>query len=135
MERGDLTLSKMEEMTEAELEALILAKNSNNDARFVLGKLMIEGSSDKIAQNENKGLNWIKEASKKGNQAATEFKTYWDIRFDRSPNLAKIVENLNKIIETNKSCRACNTLAEINHAQASSGRMNQNPEIRAKAEE
>lgn len=91
----------MEEMTEAELEGLILAKDSNNDARFALGKLMIEGSSDKVPHNENKGLNWIKEAAKKGSSEAMEYKTYWDIRFDRSPNLQKITENLNKIIEIN----------------------------------
>ena len=116
MERSELTTAKMEEMTEAELESLILAKDSNNDARFVLGRLMVEGSSDKIAPNENKGLNWIKEAAKKGSQEAVEFKTYWDIRFDKAPKLDKIVDNLNNIIEKNKSCRACNTLAEIAHA-------------------
>ena len=80
-------MSSLEEMTESELEGLILASDSNNDARFVLGKLMVEGSSDKVAQNENKGLNWIKEASKKGSAEAKEFKTYWEIRFDRAPNL------------------------------------------------
>lgn len=47
---------------------------------------------------------------------ALEYKTYWDIRFDRQPNLEKIVANLEKIIAANKSCRACNTLAELNHA-------------------
>jgi hypothetical protein len=36
-------------MSEAELESLILDKqNSNNDARYILGKLMIEGSNDKV---------------------------------------------------------------------------------------
>ena len=129
------TMAEMEEMTEAELEGLILGKDSNNDARYVLGKLMIEGWSDKIKPNENKGLNWMKEAAKKGSQAAMEYKTYWDIRFDRSPNLTKITDNLNKIIDLNKSCRACNTLAEINHAQGSSGKMSQNPEVKAQATE
>ena len=74
-------------MSEAELEALILAKDSNNDARYVLGRLMIEASSDKVPYNENKGLNWIKEAAKKGSTEALEYKTYWDIRFQRAPNL------------------------------------------------
>jgi hypothetical protein len=111
-------------MSEAELEALILAKDSNNDARFVLGRLMIECTNDKVPYNENKGLNWIKEAAKKGNFAALEYKTYWDIRFDRAPNLTKITENLNKIIEVNKSSRALNTMGELNHAQGSSGRVN-----------
>jgi hypothetical protein len=36
-------------MSESELESLILDKeNPNNDARYILGKLMIEGSSDKV---------------------------------------------------------------------------------------
>lgn len=135
MERTEVTTVQMEDMSEAELESMILAKDSNNDARFILGRLMIEGSSDKVPYNENKGINWIKEASKKGNLDALEFKTYWDIRFDRAPNLQKITDNLNKIIDTNKSSRACNTLAEIYHAQGSSGRLNENPEIRAKAEQ
>ncbi len=117
MERTQITREQMEEMSEAELEAFILAKESNfNDARYVLGKLMVEGSSDKVQHNENKGINWIKEASKQGSFEALEYKTYWDIRFDKAPNLQKITENLNKIIDTNKSCRACNTIAEINHA-------------------
>lgn len=128
-------MASMEEMTEAELESLILARASNNDARYVLGKLMIEGSSDKVPHNENKGLNWIKEAAKRGSSEAVEYKTYWDIRFDRAPNLQKITENLNKIIDASKSCRACNTLAEINHAQGSSARMNQSEEVRAQGEQ
>ena len=134
MQSAKPSMAEMEEMTEAELEALILARDSNNDARFVLGKLMVEGLSDKVPFNENKGLNWIKEASKKGSFEALEYKTYWDIRFDRAPNLTKITDNLNKIIDTNKSVRACNTLAEINHAQGSSGKQNQNPEVKAAGE-
>lgn len=130
-----LTQADMEEMTEAELEGLILARESNNDARYVLGKLMVEGASDKVQHNENKGLNWIKEAAKRGSSEAVEYKTYWDIRFDRAPNLQKITANLNKIIDATKSCRACNTLAEINHAQGSSARMNQSAEVRANGEQ
>jgi len=118
------SMADLEEMTEAELENLILARDSNNDARFVLGRLMMESTNDQVAYNENKGLNWIKEASKKGSFEALEYKTYWDIRFERAPNLTKITENLNKIVDTNKSCRACNTLAELNHAQGTSGKEN-----------
>ena len=132
MQRTERTPAQLAEMTEAELEAIILSKASNdNDARYMLGKLMIEGSSDKVPQNENKGMNWIKEAAKKGSLDALAYKTYWDIRFDKAPNLTKITDNLNKIIDANKSCHACNILAEFNHAQGSSGRINQNPEVRA----
>jgi len=77
-------------MTEADLEAFILSKDGTDDARFVLGKLMVDGSSEKVSKNENKGLNWIKEAAKKGHLQSLEYKTYWDIRFDRAPKLEKI---------------------------------------------
>ncbi len=77
---------------------------------------MLEGTSDKITKNENKGMNWLKEAAKKGHLGALEYKTYWDIRFDKQPKIEKITANLNKIVEANGSARACNTLAELNHA-------------------
>jgi TPR repeat protein len=79
---------------------------------------MIEGTSDKVQHNENKGLNWLKEAVKKGHILSIEYKTYWDIRFERRPNLEKIKENLERVIEDTKSPKACNTLAELNHASA-----------------
>jgi TPR repeat protein len=79
---------------------------------------MIEGTSDKVQHNENKGLNWLKEAVKKGHTASIEYKTYWDIRFERRPNLEKIQANLQQVIDENKSPKACNTLAELNHASA-----------------
>lgn len=72
----------MENLTESELEALILERNSN-DARYVLGKLQLEGSSDKIKKNEKKGINWLKEAVKNNHSLALEYKTYYDIRFDK----------------------------------------------------
>jgi hypothetical protein len=81
---------------------------------------MVEGSSDKVPYNEVKGNNWLKDAVKKGSQEAIEYKTYWDIRFDKAPNLKNITKSLNTIIDKTKSSRACNTLAEINHAQSSS---------------
>ena len=109
----------MEEMTEAELESHVLSKNGNAEARYVLGRMMIEGTSDKIPKNENKGLNWLKESVKQGHIDALEYKTYWDIRFDRTPKLDKIIDSLEKVIAANNSARACNTLAELNHASAS----------------
>ena len=60
-----------------------MSKDGTDDARFVLGRLMIEGTSDVVQHNENKGLNWIKEACKKQHLPSIEYKTYWDIRFDR----------------------------------------------------
>jgi len=125
----------MEEMTEKELEALIMAPKANNDARCVLGRLMVEGSSPKIPQNENKGFNWIKEASKAGHLGALEFKTYHDIRFNKKPDIEKITANLKTIIEkSSNSARACNILGEFNHAQASSQKQSQNPEHQASGE-
>jgi TPR repeat protein len=121
MESATLSISHLEELEEKELEAYILSRKGCNDARFVLGKLMIEGSSSKVKQNENKGLNWLKEAAKAGHIGAIEYKTYHDIRFDRKPNVEKITGNLNTIIEkSSNSARACNTLGEFSHAQASS---------------
>jgi len=67
---------------------------------------------------KNKGLNWLKEAVKKGHSLSIEYKTYWDIRFERKPNLEKIVESLERVIEERKSSRACNTMAELKHAAA-----------------
>ena len=130
METKTFTHLELEEMTENELEGIILrGEASQNDARYVLGKLMIEATSQKVPKNENKGLNWLKEACKKGHMPSLEYKTYWDIRFDRNPKLQSIKENLQKIIDANKSTRACNTLAELNHASAGSDLAKQNPEL------
>lgn len=127
------SIADLEVMNEKQLESLILGNHaSQNDARYVLGKHMLEGTSDLIPKNENKGLNWIKEAVKRNHMPSLEFKTYWDIRFDRQPKLQQIKENLQTIIDTNKSCRACNVLAELNHASAGS-QLAQNPEYAAVA--
>ena len=72
-------------MSQGDLEGLAYDRNPNNAAKFVLGKLMIEGGSSKITKNEAKGLNLIKEAAKTGNIDALEYKTYHDIRFDERP--------------------------------------------------
>jgi len=99
-------------MSEAELEALILEANSN-EARFILGRLLLEESSDKILKNEKKGINWLKEAIKNGHIGALEYKTYYDIRFDKQPQMKKLIKNLEDVVEKTKSTRACNTLAEF----------------------
>ena len=70
----------------------------------------------------------MKDACKNDHIGAIEYKTYWDIRFDRSPKLQKIKESLERVINVNKSPRACNTLAELNHASAGSDLAKSNPE-------
>lgn len=99
-------------MSEAELEQIIADKNSN-EARYVLGRLLMEGTNDKIKKNEKKGINWIKEAINNGHMGALEYKTYYEIRFDKQPKLNKILKNLETIVEKTKSTRACNTLGEF----------------------
>jgi len=103
-------------MSEAELETLITEKNSD-EARLVLGRLLVEGSSDKIKRNEKKGVNWIKEAVNNGHLGALEYKTYYEIRFDKQPKLNKILKSLETIVEKTRSTRACNTLGEFNQVQ------------------
>ena len=107
-------------MTEAELEGEIANDPAKaDDARYMLGRLLLEGSSKKIPKNDTKGINWIKAASKNGHILALEYKTYNDIRFSRYPNVTKIMEQLDQVIEgaPGKSSRACNTIAEFAHAQ------------------
>lgn len=84
----------------------------------MLGRLLLEGSSSHaIAKNESKGLSWVKESIKLGSIEALEYKTYWDIRFDKHPKMAKILESLETIIQKTKSPRALNTLAEFHQVQ------------------
>ena len=67
--------------------------------------------------NEQKGVSWIKTAAKNGNLLALEYQSYWQIRFDKQPNVKKIQANLEKVVEQGNSAKACNTLAEFAHAQ------------------
>jgi TPR repeat protein len=106
-------LGELENLSETELEAYI-AEHNSNEARFMLGRLLLEGSSDKIKRNDKKAINWIKEAINNGNLDALEYKTYYDIRYDKQPKMKKLFKNLETIIEKTKSTRACNTLAEFN---------------------
>lgn len=115
------TLAQLEIMSEVDLEALILKEVNtplSDDARYMLGKNQIEGSfPELVPRNEKKGLNWIKEAEKHGHLPALEYKTYYDIRFEKHPSIEKIVKSLETCVEKSKSARACATLAELNHAQ------------------
>jgi hypothetical protein len=48
---------------------------------------------------------------------ALEYKTYYDIRFEKHPSIKKIVESIEKIVKINKSTRLCATLVEFCAAQ------------------
>lgn len=109
----------MEEMSEAELESLAMAKVPSPLAKYVLGKLHIEGCSDKVPLNEKKGMSWMKEAVKGDCIEAIEYKTYYDIKFDKAPKLEKIIAGLEKIVSVNNSPAANNVLGELNHSLAS----------------
>lgn len=85
MDKKSYSLFELEDLSEKELEGLIEGKIQENDAKYVLGKLLIEGVSDKVPHNEKKGLNWIKEAIKKDHMPSFEYKTYYDIRFEKRP--------------------------------------------------
>ena len=112
----------LDQMTEAELESIIANEPAKaDDARYILGKLLIEGANpDKVPVNDTKGINWIKTAAKNGHISSIEYKTYYDIRFASHPNLNKIMEGLETVIERapGKNSRACNTMAEFAHAQS-----------------
>lgn len=69
-------------MTEAELENKISTDN-NDDARYILGRLCIEGTNDSVEKNVNKGKNWLKEAVRNNHMGALEYMTYYDIRFKK----------------------------------------------------
>lgn len=116
VEQATLTISQLEDMTEAELEAIIASKDSDA-TRLVLGKALIEGLSDKIKKNDKKGFSWVKEAAKNGYLQAIEYKAFNEIRYDKQPNIKKLFANLAMIIDKLKSPRSCNMLAEFNQVQ------------------
>ena len=93
-----------------------------NEARYVLGKMMFEGTSDKITKNYSKGTTLVKEAIQHGSIEALEYMQYLDIRFSPQPDIVGIQSNLKKVIEYNKSTRSLNTLAEFEHALASNAK-------------
>ena len=70
-----------------------------------------------MPRNEKKGISWIREAVNNDHIQALEFKTYYDIRFEKHPSIEKILKSLEKVVATNKSSRACATLAEFCHAK------------------
>ena len=86
--------------------------NNANDARLVLGRQLIEGTG-KFPKNVKKGFNWIKEAGKNGHIGALEYRVYHEIRFDKQPNMKKLQENLQTVVDKTKSARALNMLGEF----------------------
>ena len=79
--------------------------------------MQIEGTfPERVPLNEKKGVSWVKTAAKNGNLLALEYQSYWQIRFDKQPNVKKIQTNLEKVVEEGNSAKACNTLAEFAHA-------------------
>lgn len=115
---------ELDQLTESELEGIITNEPAKaDDARFVLGRLCIEGttSPEKVPVNDTKGINWIKTAAKNGHVASIEYQTYYSIRFDRHPNLKKIMQGLETVVAQSptKCSRACNTIAEFAHHQSS----------------
>lgn len=48
---------------------------------------------------------------------AIEYKAYYDIRFEKNPQLKKILSALEIAVEVGKSCRASCTMAEFCAAQ------------------
>ena len=120
---------QLDQLTEAELEGVINNEPAKaDDARYILGRLLIEGTNIKnVPANETKGINWIKTSAKNGHIPSVEYKTYYDIRFDRHPNLKKIMQGLETVVAeapAGKSSRACNTIAEFAHAQSSKDETN-----------
>lgn len=115
---SELTRGDLEYLNEGELEAVIAAGLDNsNDARLTLGRLLIEGTSTKFGKNEKKGYNWVKEASKNNHLGALEYRTYHDIRYDKQPNMKKLLANLETIVDKTRSTRAFNMLGEFNQVQ------------------
>jgi len=74
---------ELDSLTEAELEGIISNEPAKaNAAKYVLGRLLIEGTSPaKVVADDAKGASWIKSAAKDGHLPSIEYKTYYDIRF------------------------------------------------------
>ena len=92
----------LDQMTEAELESIIANEPGKaNDARYILGRLLIEGSTvpGRVQVNDTKGINWIKTAAQNGHILSLEYKTYYDIRFARHPNVTKIMQQMDTVVE------------------------------------
>lgn len=102
--------------TETELEELITAESSD-DIKYILGRHLVDGHSDKIPKNESKGLNWIREAANNSHYLSQEFVCYHEVKFEKTPNIKRILTYLANVCDNTTSTRAANTLAEFSQMQ------------------
>ena len=101
------------EMTEADLEKVVEDEKSNN-AKYVLGIKAVEGfDTEKVKKNETRGINWLREAASNDHIDSQEYLAYYDIRFEKVPNIKRIMAYLESVIEKKDSTRALTTLAEF----------------------
>lgn len=99
--------------TEAELEQIVI-KELSDKARYVIGVKSIEGSDlERVKKNEKKGVSWLREAASNDHTDSQEYLAYYDIRFEKVPNLKRIMAYLEAVIEKKDSTRALTTLAEF----------------------
>lgn len=102
------------EKTEAELESIAAGKDSPNNAKYVLGVMAIEGTDPKrVKKNDKRGITWLREAANDGHVDSMEYLAYYDIRFEKVPNIRRIMGYLEGVIEKKESPRALTTLAEF----------------------
>lgn len=100
-------------LSEAELEEIVTKENSDN-ARYVLGTKAIEGNDpEKVKKNDKKGMTWLREAAGNDHIDSQEYLAYYDIRFEKVPNIRRIMAYLEAVVEKKESTRALTTLAEF----------------------
>jgi hypothetical protein len=66
---------QLDQLSEAELEVIIRDEPTKaDDARFVLGSLLIEGTNpSKVTVNDTVGINYIKTSAKNGHLPSIEY--------------------------------------------------------------
>ena len=100
-------------LTEAELEEIII-KDSSDKARYIIGVKAIEGNDlEKVKKNEKKGVSWLREAATSDHIDSQEYLAYYDIRFEKVPNVKRIMAYLEAVVDKKDSTRALTTLAEF----------------------
>jgi TPR repeat protein len=101
------------ELNEADLEQIATNENSDN-ARYVLGTKAVEGNDpERVKKNDKKGITWLREAAGNDHLDSQEYLAYYDIRFEKVPNIRRIMAYLEAVVEKKESTRALTTLAEF----------------------